>query len=570
MTHGESAERIEYSQFDSGRGMNYWEHDPVLRFEAERTGASDWAEERFAEFGNRVGKTVADNSDVIDRHGPELRRYDRFGNLVNEIEYHPAQLENEELVYSAGIVADSFRAPSSRDEPESILHHLTMDYLLAYADVGLTCPVAMTAGVALVLERFGDDSLSEFFDRLTTREYDDLLQGAMFLTERQGGSDVGATETVAEQTDDGWELTGEKWFCSNVDSGAILTLARRPDAPDGTAGLSLFLVPRTKRNGEQNDYYIRRLKDKLGTVSVPTAEVEFRETEAYLVGEPDSGFKYMSEMLNLERIANAFASCGLIGRALLESKIRAGNREAFGQRIDQYPLMRRDLVEMAVTHEAATAFTFDAGREFARYRQGDDDAFGLMRLLVPIAKSRTGRMAVDVASYAMEIQGGNGYVNEFVTHRLLRDAQVLPIWEGTSNVLSLDVLRSMAREGAHEPALNRIRDRIEGVEHDFLADLVEITRDELGELEESLATLATSDEEYAQLQAKELAEYIFDVYTAGLLLAEADRELAQGRDRKSLVARQFVRDRLGTESARGITSGDRLPLDEFEKIVQFG
>ena len=574
---------VDYGQFDRGRGLNYWQYDPVLQHEVERTYGGDrgWAEERFDEFGDIVGTIIAEHSDSIDEHGPELRRYDRFGDAVNEVEYHPHQLENERLVYGSGAVADSFRAPPEQDAPAPMLHHLTMDYLLAYADVGLTCPVAMTAGVALVLERFADGSdadssgadgpLSETFDRLTTREYDDLLQGAMFLTERQGGSDVGATETIAERVEDGsgWELSGEKWFCSNVDSGAVLTLARRPDAPVGTDGLSLFLIPETTHDGEENEYTIRRLKDKLGTVSVPTGEVEFHEAEAHLVGEPDSGFRYMSEMLNLERIANAFASCGLMGRALLESKVRAANREAFGKPIDQYPLMRRDLVEMAVAHEAATAFTFDAGRAFDRYQRGDEDAFGLMRLLVPIAKSRTGRMAVDVASYAMEIQGGNGYVNDFVTHRLLRDAQVLPIWEGTSNILSLDVLRSMARENAHEPALALIRDRLDGVEHDELTDLVVTTRDELGGLQEALGAVATEGDDYAQHHAKELVEYVFDVYTAALLLSEADGELAAGNDRKALVARQFVTDSLGETSARGITSGETLPSDAFEKIVRF-
>ncbi len=197
---------VEYGQFDRGRGMNYWQYDPVLQHEVERTYPGDrgWAEERFDEFGDIVGRVVAPNSDTIDEHGPELHRYDRFGERTNEIEYHPAQFENERLVYGAGCVADSFRAPPDRDAPASMLHHLTMDYLLAYADVGLTCPVAMTAGVALVLERFDgghDGPLSDFYDRLTTREYDDLLQGAMFLTERQGGSDVGATETVAERAD---------------------------------------------------------------------------------------------------------------------------------------------------------------------------------------------------------------------------------------------------------------------------------------------------------------------------------------------------------------------------------
>ncbi len=320
---------------------------------------------------------------------------------------------------------------------------------------------------------------------------------------------------------------------------------------------------------DRNDVLVRRLKDKLGTVSVPTGEVEFRGTDASLVGELESGFRYMSEMLNLERIANAFASCGLIGRALLESKVRAANREAFGNSIDRYPLMRRDLVEMAVAHEAATAFTFDAGRAFDRYHRGDDEAFALMRLLVPIAKSRTGSMAVDIASYAMEIHGGNGYVNDFVTNRLLRDAQVLPIWEGTSNILSLDVLRALAREEAHEPAMALIRDRLDGVEHDDLADLVATTRDELDGLQDALMTLATADEEHAQLHAKELAEYVFDVYTAALLLSEADGELAAGNERKEFVARQFVADAFGRSTGRGIPSGDTLPLDAFEKIVRF-
>ncbi len=565
---------IDYGDLDRGRGVDYWASDPALRREVRRTypaGDFEWARGRLAAFGEVVGTTIAENADLIDRHDPTLSTYDRDGDPLNEIEYHPAQFENERLTYEAGAVADSFRAPPDREDPLPLTHDLAFGYLLGTVDVGLGCPVAMTAGAALVLEQFGREEYAEFFEGLTAREYDDVMQGAMFLTERQGGSDVGKTATRAEQVHGRtYELHGEKWFCSNLDAECILTLARRPGAPDGTEGLSLFLVPRRKEDGERNDYYFRRLKNKLGTRSVPTGEVEFRGTEAYLVGEPDRGFRYMAEMLNMERLHNAMASAGVIGRAALESKVHAANREAFGSTLDDKPLMRRDLVEMTVAHEAATAFAFDAARAFDRYHRGDEAAYKRMRILVPIAKYRTARMAVDAASYAMEILGGNGYVRDWVTHRLLRDAQVLPIWEGASNVLSLDVLRAMAGEAAHEPLLARVREYLdEADEADPLADLVATCRDELAGLEDALATLATSDRAYAELQAKELADYVFDVYVAALLLAEAGRDLADDDARKALVARWWIDEHLREQAARGIPADRRLPDEHFAAVARY-
>jgi len=513
---------------------------------------------------------MADNADVVDDHPPELRTHDREGNRIDEVVYHPAQVENERLAYGSGGIADCFRAPPGRDEPVSLLYNLAVGYLLASVDVGLDCPYAMTAGAALVLDSFGDHP--EYFEALTAREYDDLAEGAMFLTEKQGGSDVGATETVAEHVSgDVHELTGERWFCSNVDAGVVLALARRPDAPDGTEGLSLFLVPRTTRDGERNDYRFRRLKDKLGTKSVPTGEVELDGTEGYLIGDSEHGFKYMAEMLNLERLHNAVGSVGVIGRALLESKVRAATREAFGSTLDEKPLMRRDLVDMAVTHEAAAAFAFDAARAFDRYyREDDREAYRLLRALVPVAKHRTGRMAVEVASYAIEVQGGNGYTGEWVTERLLRDAQVLPVWEGTSNVLSLDLLRAMATEGAHEPLLERVRDYLdEAAGRSELAGEVATVRERTTELDGALVTLAGADREDAELRAKELADFVFDVYAGAVLLAEAVRDLGDGDARKALVARRWVDRELRDRDARGITDGDRLPLYCFEPVVEF-
>ncbi|WP_226004702.1 acyl-CoA dehydrogenase family protein [Natrinema salinisoli] len=590
---------IDYGEFDEGRYVNYWNLDHTLQRELRRaseTETVEWDEPRLAEFGELIGHTVADNADYIDDHGPELETYDRYGDVQNVVRYPAEQRENDELVYEAGIVADAFEAPPGRDEPLPFSHYLARLHLLCYADAGFGCPVAMTAGAALVLERFDDGELADYYRGLVSRDYDDLIEGAMFLTEEQGGSDVGANETTAryDETADCWRLTGEKWFCSNIDAEGTLALARTADAPAGTDGLSMFLVPhgdpdggvmtkgdRHDFDGEPpgdavNDQLYRRLKDKLGTISVPTGEVEFEETEAFLVGQEEAGFKQMTEMLNLERLSNAAASCGIMGRSLLESKVQAATREAFGRTIDEFPLMREDLVDMTVDYEAATAYVYEAGRLFSERerarRNGDssdelDDTYRLLRLLVPIAKLRTGRMAVDTASYAMEIQGGNGYVDDFVTNRLLRDAQVLPIWEGTENILSLDALRALEREDAHEPFARVVEERLEAVAHPALADAADTVADEYEELTGALIALAGEDTEYAQLSAKRLAHYVFEVFTAALLLDEAQTGLENGDGRMAMVARRFVSTTLADREARGITGGDRFALEAFEPIV---
>jgi len=596
---------IDYGKFEEGRHVNYWELDRRLQREMRRVLSDeefDWAQNRLEELGKDIGHTVADNADYIDKHGPELETYDKHGDVKNFVRYPEEQFEDERIVYEAGTVADSFRAPPGRDEPMPLTHYLGMIYLLGYAESGgFACPVAMTAGAALVLEKFDDGELKEYYDALTARDHDEMIEGAMFLTEEQGGSDVGANETVAEYDEDAgyWKLTGEKWFCSNIDGEGTLALGRTEDAPEGTDGLSMFLVPHgdpedgvmTKGRRKEfedeppgdalNDQLYRRLKDKLGTTAVPTGEVEFEDTKAYLVGEEENGFKQMTEMLNLERLSNAVISCAIIGRGLLESKIHAANREAFGSTIDEYPLMREDLVDMTVDHEAATAYTFEASRIFAEREEAEradeeaDETYRMMRLLTPIAKLRTARMAIDTASYATEVQGGNGYVEDFVTERLLRDAQVMPIWEGTENILSLDVLRALERENAHEPFMRVMDERLDAVTHPALDETKATVNEEYEDLKKALATLAGEDADYAQLSSKRLAHYIFEVFTAGLLLEQAQEDLEgdgateEPDGRSAIIARRFVQNYLEDREARGITSGDRLPLEQFDAVVRF-
>ena len=593
-----STDPIPYGDLEEGRNCNYWELDPTLQFEARRVYPDDeyeWAEERLSAFGEVLGHRLADTADRIDKEGHELRSFDKYGERLNEVEYHPLIEEQERVAYEEfGMTHDPFHAPPGRDEPVGLAHTLLMQALLCYVDGGFCCPVSMTTGAAIVLDKFDDGDLEEYFRRLTSRDLEEHVEGAMFLTEEQGGSDVGANEVRAEPQDDGtYRLYGEKWFCSNIDAEGALALARTPDAPDGVEGLSLFLVPRTKPDGEVNESHFRRLKDKLGTISVPTGEIEFQGAEAYLVGEEQEGFKYMAEMMNFERLTNATGAVGIMGRALLEAKVRAANREAFGGPLEEKPLMRRDLVDMAVDYEAATVFTFEGARLLdererraslrdAERASGEgtdprddagsgDDVYRLLRLFVPVAKYKTARMSVETTSYAMEVLGGNGYVREHTTERLLRDAQVLPIWEGPSNVLALDTLRALNREDAHEALLPYVREKLDGVEHPLLEALAGDVEERFRELQNALATLAAEDGDYAQYHAKRLSDLIFDVVTAALLLEEAQWAIdEEGDGRKALVARRFVETRFGDDEAYGVTSGERAAMEDatFEAVVK--
>ncbi|WP_254831076.1 acyl-CoA dehydrogenase family protein [Haloglomus salinum] len=578
---------IDYGALEESADCNYWEYDPTLQAVAERLYPDsdlDWAQSQLEEFGEVLGHSVAHNAALIDENPPELHTYDNYGEVQNHVEYHPKQFENERITYEEfGLSHDVFHAPEGRDEPLNISHALLMQTFLSYADQGFTCPASMTVGAAIVLEKFDDGPLEEFFQGLTADDYDEHIEGAMFLTEKQGGSDVGANETRAEPADpetvsddapedaEVYRLHGEKWFCSNIDGQGALALARTPDADEGTAGLSLFLVPH-EVDGQPNGQVYRRLKDKLGTLSVPTGEIEFEGAEAYLVGEAERGFKYMAEMMNYERLSNAAASVSAIGRTLLAAKVRAADREAFGDVIQEYPLMRRDLVEMTVDYEAAATFTFEAARLMdRREEEGDEsEAYRLMRLLIPIAKYRTARMAVDNTSYAMEVLGGNGYVSGFVTERFFRDAQVLPIWEGPSNVLSLDVLRALEREGAAEALLPYVQAKLDAVEHPHLEPLAEEVEAAFGDLQRGLGALAGEDGDYAQYQAKKLADLIFDVVTATLLLEQAQDDIDAGEGRRALVAEGFVNTRFRDES-RVIDSGERFAMTDevFDGVARY-
>jgi alkylation response protein AidB-like acyl-CoA dehydrogenase len=393
---------------------------------------------------------VAPLSVVADRESPRLVGHDARGLRVDRVEYHPAYREMETIAYGSGIVALKYD-PATPEllGPHRHMAGFSLGYLFAMAEASLFCPVCMTDGVARVLTRNGTDAhRRDLVPRLASRDTSRLHTGAMFLTERQGGSDVGANTTTATRSGDGWLLNGEKWFCSNVDAKAILATARPAGAPDGTRGLSTFLIRAESNPGVR----IRRLKEKLGVRSMPTGEVELVDCPAEEVGP----FAAMAEMLNFSRLYNSVASAAVIGRAVLEARLYAEEREAFGRRVAAHALAAEILADLRAEHLFALHLAFDAVATLDLADAADEEAARHYRALVPMVKAVTGKLSVPCVSESMELIGGNAYVEESPLPRLLRDAQVLPIWEGTTSILVLDALRVARKEGGHERLLSRI------------------------------------------------------------------------------------------------------------------
>lgn len=442
-----SVQSIPEPPFDS-----YWECSADFRALCQRKlseGAWAWAEPQLAAMGERAAREVAPLAAIADRETPRLVTHDARGARISRVDYHPAYREMERIAYGSGMIAMKYRTHDHSLHAPFV--GFALGYLFAMAECGLYCPVCMTDGVARVLTRHGThDQVLRVVPHLIATDPATLWTGGMFLTERSGGSDVGANETVARKNGDGtWRLSGHKWFCSNVDAQAVLVTARPEGASEGTKGLRTFLLLTRDNPGVT----IERLKDKLGVRSMATGEVTLTDAPAEEVG----GFGAMAEMLNLSRIYNAVASCGVIGRAVYEARHYIEERQAFGRPVVEWPLAQETFFDIEAEHVAALLLTFETVDALCRADAGDQDAARLLRILTPIAKAVTGKLAVPCVSEAMELIGGNGYIEDSPMPRLLRDAQVLPIWEGTTNILVLDALRVMHKDGSQELLLSRIR-----------------------------------------------------------------------------------------------------------------
>lgn len=432
-------------------GENYWDVCPDFRALCRRKlsdAAFAWAEPQLSAMGEQAAKIVAPLAAIADRESPRLVTHDARGERISRVEYHASYREMERIAYGSGMIAMKYTTHDHSREAPFI--GFALGYMFGMAECGLYCPVCMTDGVARVLTRHGThEQVMRVVPHLTSTDPRSLWTGGMWLTERAGGSDVGANQTVARKDADGtWRLTGHKWFCSNVDAEAVLVTAR-VNGGEGTKGSRTFLLETRGNPG----VVIERLKPKLGVRSMATGEVTLTDAPAEEVGS----FAAMTDMLNLSRLYNAVASVSLISRAVLESRTYIERREAFGRPVIEFPLAQETFFDIEAEHVGAMLLTFEAVDALCRADAGDEDAAKLLRVLTPIVKAVTGKLAVPCVSEAMELMGGNGYIEESAMPRLLRDAQVLPIWEGTTNILVLDALRVMHKDGSQELLLSRIR-----------------------------------------------------------------------------------------------------------------
>ncbi|GAA3526968.1 acyl-CoA dehydrogenase family protein [Zobellella aerophila] len=442
------------------RGHNAYATDPEFA-RLLRLYASDelveHVEPRLSELGALVGDELEQLALTADKNPPTLRLRARNASELQQIDKHPAYRRLEQYALSEfGLAAMSHRSGvfGWHDRlPPIVKYGLT--YLFVQAEFGLMCPVSMTDSLTRTLRKFGTPELVErFIGPLTSLDFDDLYQGAMFMTEQDAGSDTGATTTEARLENGVWRLYGDKWFCSNPDAELAMVLARPAGAEAGIRGLTLFLLPRRLADGSLNHYRIIRLKDKLGTRSMASGEILLEGAEAYVVGEQGKGFKHMADMINSSRLSNGVRSSGLMRRSLNEALFIARHRSAFGKRLIELPLMQRQLIKMMVSAEQGRSMVFHTADCLKRADGGDTDAAKLMRILTPLIKFRTTRDARKVAGDGMEVRGGCGYIEEWSDARVLRDAHLGSIWEGTSNIVALDVFRAIRREGTL-PVLQR-------------------------------------------------------------------------------------------------------------------
>jgi alkylation response protein AidB-like acyl-CoA dehydrogenase len=389
----------------------------------------------LAEFHDWVRRDVDAQANYTDRYAPPaLQTYDRSGEVVNRVVLNRWYDEQHKELYRRGIIG----LPYAKNAPHLLT--FTMGYLLSQADISLHCPVTLTGAVAYVLSTHASDEVRQRFLYDVVRMDGQAKTGGTWATEQHGGSDVGATTTTAVREGDHFALHGLKWFTSNANSGLALATARPKGAAEGSAGLGLYLVPSHLQDGKPNHYRIRRLKDKLGTKGLPTGEIDLLGAEAVEIAAPPDGFRLMLEVLEYSRVHNAVGSAGIQRRALDEALAWTKSRRAFGRALIDYPMVQDELLRMRVQFEASALLAFEAAIAFDETQQNPGRRTWL-RMTTALAKYLTAEYAITAARAAVELVGGNGYTSDYPVARLLRDAQVLTVWEGPANIQALELLR---------------------------------------------------------------------------------------------------------------------------------
>jgi len=475
-TAGHDAGREDLLAFQADQPKNYWDKDAHLRRVVAHY-AGPIAFEKIASEAQSFGEIAATKIDPLvrlndrRRNHPRLERFGAFGERLEAVEHHPSYHEIGRAIYGSGVIA-------SLGETGGVLRSQTLGFLSGLnGEAGHNCPCACTAGLVKALRQLGSPAQREaYLPRLLSTDYDTLAHGAQFLTEVQGGSDVGINDLEARETEEEgrYTLHGEKWFCSNVTADLILLTGRPEGAKEGTRGLGLFIMPRRLKDGSLNKFQIRRLKDKLGTRSMPSAEIDLDGATAYALGPIEDGFKnMMTYVIGTSRLWNAVGTSAIARRAQWVAQAYASRRRAFEHCIADYPLVQETLADMRTDTDAMISGTFllldiadrleraEAGEPLAEENQETLSAFH--RMAVNLNKMRSAQVSHEVALSGIEVLGGNGAIESFsVLPRLLRDNVVYENWEGTHNVLLTQVLRDCRRLSMHKAFFEILHTMAEG------------------------------------------------------------------------------------------------------------
>ena len=516
--------------------------DVALRQATTREGAA-WAVDELRGLGRRAGTPDAiELGFVANRNEPELRTHDRYGNRVDRVDYHPAYHELMTVAVEAGLHA----APWADGRPGAHVARAAAFIVWSQVEAGHGCPISMTYSVVPAL-RAEPALAAEWEPRLVARTYDGADRPAhekagniagMGMTEKQGGSDVRANTTRAEAAADGtWRLTGHKWFCSAPMSDVFLMLAQAP------GGLSCFLVPRWLPDGTRNaGFRLMRLKDKLGNRSNASSEVELDGAVAWPVGEEGRGVRTIIGMVTHTRLDCVLGATATMRQATVQAVHHATHRRAFGRALVDQPLMGNVLADLALESEAATVTALRLARAFDEADRGDDQADAFRRLATAVAKYWVCKRQPMHVGEALECLGGNGYVEESIMPRLFRESPLNGIWEGSGNVMCLDVLRAMAREPATLDA--------------FLAE-IEPARHAEARLDAAVTALQKelTDLDAIEARARRIVERMALVLQASLLVRHGPPEVADA----------FVASRLDGDA--GLALGTLPPTTPTEPII---
>jgi alkylation response protein AidB-like acyl-CoA dehydrogenase len=523
----QDAPRLGNQYDDDGllRGYLRWRLPPAMLGEIEPS---------LRRLGERVATDILALSEQAESSPPRHVPYDAWGRRVDRIETSDAWRELDRISASEGIVATAYERANGA---YSRIDQFSRLYLFAPSSALYSCPLAMTDGAARFLEVHGDDATRPVFQHLTSRVPDQFWTSGQWMTERTGGSDVGSTSTIARcEHGNEYRLHGLKWFTSATTSQVAMTLARIEGAPAGGAGLSVFLIVLRDNDGMLRNIRVDRLKDKLGTRALPTAELMLDGTPARLIGGEGDGVRKIATLFNITRVYNAVAAVAGMRRAIALATDYARRRRAFGKLLIDHPLHVETLAEMHLELRAAFLLAFRVVELLGKEETGEanESELQLLRLLTPVAKLYTAKQAITVASETIEAFGGAGYVEDTGIPRLLRDAQVLSIWEGTTNVLSLDTLRAVERTGALSAWTADARRRLNAVQTDALRSSAERAGTAVQRVEEYAALANSSDKEFQQAGARAFSYAIARTEAAALLIEHAS---ASG-DGQSIIAAQ--------------------------------